>query len=269
MNALASPDTSASTLDFTAANGVPFRARVVLPGDDFGAFSRQNGWALQAKKDAEPVVEFYDKRYDHSPHGQFVSRYYLETLQERGSNAGQGLLLDGGIPEWSVDGANLSKVVAWAEVHAAYRKENALDPVAIGYLKAALFTEVDEHDRPLDQLFTTDSVSSETREQAKAACDLFCKTNEGLVKQAMSLDSYTDGRLGHDFWLTRNGHGCGFWDRDELNVPAVDEEGKTTGKTLGDALSEAAKAAKECDLYIGDDGQAYMTPETTAKTPRP
>src|SRR5690606_5349913 len=30
--------------------------------------------------------------------------------------------------------------------------------------------------------------------------------------------SYSDERFGHDFWLTRNGHGAGFWDRDELNI---------------------------------------------------
>ena len=50
-------------------------------------------------------------------------------------------------------------------------------------------------------------------------------------------------RAGHDFWLTRNGHGAGFWDRGLGD--------------LGDRLSAAAKVYGECDLYPGDDGLIY------------
>lgn len=55
-------------------------------------------------------------------------------------------------------------------------------------------------------------------------------------------------RAGHDFWLTRNGHGAGFWDR------YYDEP----GNTLGNTLSDCAKGFGDCDLYIGDDGQIYQ-----------
>jgi hypothetical protein len=50
--------------------------------------------------------------------------------------------------------------------------------------------------------------------------------------------------FGHDFWLTRNGHGAGFWDRGLGD--------------LGDRLSGAAKVYGECDLYVGDDGQLHI-----------
>ena len=50
-------------------------------------------------------------------------------------------------------------------------------------------------------------------------------------------------RLGHDFWLTRNGHGAGFWDR------GLGE--------LGQKLTEATKTFGTSDLYIGDDGKIY------------
>lgn len=56
-----------------------------------------------------------------------------------------------------------------------------------------------------------------------------------------------EARAGHDFYLTRAGHGTGFWDR------GLDE--------LGDRLSEAAKCAGSVDdhtLYANDDGKATL-----------
>jgi hypothetical protein len=49
---------------------------------------------------------------------------------------------------------------------------------------------------------------------------------------------------GHDFWLTRNGHGAGFWDGD-------------WPKEAGDRLTKACEEFGEFDLYIGDDGMIY------------
>ena len=51
--------------------------------------------------------------------------------------------------------------------------------------------------------------------------------------------------LGHDFFLTRNGHGSGFWDRD------YETEG------LGDKLTALCKPYGEQGLYLGDDGLIY------------
>ena len=36
-----------------------------------------------------------------------------------------------------------------------------------------------------------------------------------FLKQALPLltDEWTDEQIGHDLWLTRGGHGAGFWDR--------------------------------------------------------
>ena len=33
------------------------------------------------------------------------------------------------------------------------------------------------------------------------------------VANAANLDEADDSQAGHDFWLTRQGHGTGFWDR--------------------------------------------------------
>ena len=48
------------------------------------------------------------------------------------------------------------------------------------------------------------------------------------------------GMLGHDLWLTRNGHGAGFWDR------GLDD--------LGERLSAAARSLGEAYSYIDAEG---------------
>ena len=47
--------------------------------------------------------------------------------------------------------------------------------------------------------------------------------------------------MAHDFWLTRNGHGTGFWDGDYPET--------------GDRLTELAKKFGECNLYVTDDNE--------------
>jgi len=71
------------------------------------------------------------------------------------------------------------------------------------------------------------------------------------VEQAgvdLGVASHTDtsAQHAHDFWLTRNRHGAGFWDGD------YPEE-------LGKKLTEASHAFGECDLYIGDDGKVHVS----------
>jgi len=56
-----------------------------------------------------------------------------------------------------------------------------------------------------------------------------------------------DEKAGHDFWLTRNGHGAGFWGRSELS------------KEDQDKYTSAAKSFGECDLCVGDDGKVHTS----------
>ena len=53
-----------------------------------------------------------------------------------------------------------------------------------------------------------------------------------------------EASAGHDFWLTRNGHGAGFWDGDWR-------------EPYGIALDKLAKSFGEVSLYLGDDGRIY------------
>lgn len=55
-----------------------------------------------------------------------------------------------------------------------------------------------------------------------------------------------EAQAGHDFWLTRNGHGAGFWDGD-------------WPEPYASKLDAAAKAAGSLDAYLGDDGKVYVS----------
>lgn len=91
-------------LDVLAENGVPFRV-VFLPFGESENYPAINSGA--------PLVEFYDKRYGHTPDGQFVSRYELGSVLEQ--NRFAGLNLNGGIPAWTVDGDSMSLVRKWLD----------------------------------------------------------------------------------------------------------------------------------------------------------
>tara|TARA_R110000822_G_scaffold77369_1_gene185635 strand:+ start:675 stop:944 length:270 start_codon:yes stop_codon:yes gene_type:complete len=59
--------------------------------------------------DGAPLIEFYDPRYQHTPIGQFVSRYAVSTIL---GHTG-GLCLFGGEPEWFVNASDMAEIRAW------------------------------------------------------------------------------------------------------------------------------------------------------------
>lgn len=68
----------------------------------------------------------------------------------------------------------------------------------------------------------------------------------------MSKDIWEDESklimAGHDFWLTRNGHGAGFWDGD-------------WEEPYASHMDKISKLAGEAEVYIGDDGLLYQSQE--------
>lgn len=70
-------------------------------------------------------------------------------------------------------------------------------------------------------------------------CEEWQAANAGLLAEAYSRD-YDAMQAGRDYWFTRNGHGVGFWDRDEL-----DSDG------LGDKLTKACRY-QELNPWFGD-----------------
>lgn len=119
--------------------------------------------------------------------------------------------------------------------------DEALD----GLTEAALWSSTDiDTGEPLDQNHTADDIAPETAARLKEELEDFVETNNAAIARIRAKHpGCTPGQVGHDFWLTRNGHGAGFWDR------GYGED--------GDRLSEAAKSYGELDLYVGDDGLVH------------
>lgn len=105
---------------------------------------------------------------------------------------------------------------------------------------------------PMDDNYNETDLSPEALAKMLADCAKFESEQEEVIREAIETgevrygpDFGPMGRAGHDFWLTRNGHGCGFWDGD-------------WPEPMAEALTQAAKAFGECDLYAGEDGRLYI-----------
>lgn len=111
----------------------------------------------------------------------------------------------------------------------------APDPVE-AYLQTARWAENRDEQEDWDDL----EFSEEARAIAK-------KDVNDFIRQAGSLlDGLDLSQVVHDFWLTRNGHGAGFWDGD------YDED-------IGEKLTQLSKKFGEKEVYVGDDGLLYFS----------
>jgi hypothetical protein len=156
-----------------------------------------------------------------------------------------------------------------------------LNQILDGYLTAALWTEEErlKDDASSSNSVTTrepgffDDVSDESPDEIKfmkIMKDKEQKSIDSFSREDIDPDSlikaYTDIRefirlagdvavnealeekgleqLGHDFWLTRNHHGAGFFDH------SYEHEKE---------LMSAAHTLKEVDLYLGDDNKLYFS----------
>lgn len=114
------------------------------------------------------------------------------------------------------------------------------------YIEAMLWSSTNDDDEPLDANYAMDDLSPEAADRIAEDCGQFYRENLELISADNVVTQYgADAQAGHDFWLTRNGHGAGFWDGD-------------WEPEAGKALTKASKAFGECDPYIGDDGLIYL-----------
>lgn len=118
----------------------------------------------------------------------------------------------------------------------------SLDSFIDGYITTALWASTDESrddgGDPLDDNYDCSDLAPETLANMERDCKAFYEANNTLWD-----GEWDDYGAGHDFWLTRNGHGAGFWDG---RYPKH-----------GNALTAASKVYGEIHLYIGDNGQIY------------
>jgi hypothetical protein len=119
------------------------------------------------------------------------------------------------------------------------------------YIECALWAGLDisredegGHNPPLDANFGPDDLSEEAYQSISREVRDFLEANEADIWQTGDEFEIDPEQIGHDFYLTRNGHGAGFWDR------GLGE--------LGDRLAAAAKVYGSSELYPGDDGRLYV-----------
>lgn len=83
-----------------------------------------------------------------------------------------------------------------------------------GYLACALWSSNDDDGNPLDREFSVDDFSPECLEKMRADClEFWSKAGALLCDKNCNVGEW-ESQAGHDFWLTRNRHGAGFWDGD-------------------------------------------------------
>ena len=108
------------------------------------------------------------------------------------------------------------------------------------YIECALWVSAGDDDEPLNCDHDQSDLSPEALKRIYVDCRDFYAVNFVIFAPQ------GENSAGHDFWLTRNGHGAGFWDGD-WPEPAAS------------ILDDASKTAGGCSLYKGDDGKLYTT----------
>lgn len=106
---------------------------------------------------------------------------------------------------------------------------------------------------PLDANFDISDLAPATIESMLADCARFYDANKEYIHcddapLARDFEGSIAAReaamAGHDFWLTRCGHGAGFWDGDRPEPVKA-------------KLDAASCEFGYVDLYVGDDGQIH------------
>ena len=114
------------------------------------------------------------------------------------------------------------------------------EQVLNSYLSALIWSETDEHGDPLDAEHGISDLTTHAQAQSQSDVDSFLSTHAEDIRKALST-GYTLDNVGHDFALTRNHHGAGFWDRGL--------------GSLGIALTAASDPFGEAHLFVDADGR--------------
>lgn len=102
------------------------------------------------------------------------------------------------------------------------------------YLITALWSETDLEGNSLDSKFNVLDIPEKFKEQALSDVSKFLD----LAFDLFTPEEWTD-TIGHDFWLTRNDHGAGFWDGDYVEGQALSDIVKKYFSENSDELRSA------------------------------
>lgn len=113
---------------------------------------------------------------------------------------------------------------------------NDLDTFTRAYVECALWAS-SEDGTPLDDNYDPMDFHPDALAAMVADCKKFQEEHGSDIEDNLS-------HAGHDFWLTRNGHGAGFWDGGWPDA--------------GARLAEACDAYGETWLFVGDDNKIHI-----------
>lgn len=124
-----------------------------------------------------------------------------------------------------------------------------------GFIDALLWASVIEIE---GEAYNADELNEESKEVIKRQCLKFIEENSQLLAEYVTYIVPNEWnaweRAGHDFALTRNGHGVGYWDRDYKD--------STLNKDvdyIGKELTEACRQWGEMNVYIGNDDKLHVS----------
>lgn len=150
---------------------------------------------------------------------------------------------ENGDQEWDDDSPCSCNVCDYDGTVGSFAINPDFEQFVTDYIACALWSSNDESDingdmsASLDENYGPEDIAPGTMEHIRTDCAIFYNAYSGIIRLRA-------GQAGHDFWLTRNGHGAGFWDGDWAEPFAT-------------MLSEASRAAGPYTLYVGDDGTIY------------
>jgi len=122
-----------------------------------------------------------------------------------------------------------------------------VDKFTSHYFKTMLWSESDNTDDqggdPLEDNYDVEDFDLDTLREHSETCKQFVTDNWG------DLEDLDAEHAGHNFWLTRRGHGAGFWDGDYEEA---------VGERLTASCNSEKYSLDYACPFVGDDGKLYI-----------
>jgi len=119
------------------------------------------------------------------------------------------------------------------------------------YASCAIWADLrDEDGDSLDHAYDLTDIAPEAATEMREELRSFLADESIADALQFWADHLGEEQIGYDFYLTRNRHGAGFWDR---------FGGDTEGARFGRVLTDAAHPYGEACPYVGDDGLIYVS----------
>jgi hypothetical protein len=131
-----------------------------------------------------------------------------------------------------------------------------MNPTLTALVQTILFTESDIYGEPLDDNYSIADFEEESLKKLYVEYQQFIAVVEEKITEKIGdgwecIDDFYDfqqpalNQTEHDYVLTRNRHGAGFWDGD-------------WSAEVSKILTDAARSQYEFTAYVGDDERIYL-----------